>query len=123
MCGKRILIVEDEALVALFAEEVLLDAGFEVVGPHDRLEAAVKAATREYIHGATLDINLAGELVWPAAEALHLRGIPFLFVTGFGAKYEFPPFCASAPRLAKPIFRNAFLGAMAQLLSDSAELA
>ena len=84
LTGKRVLVVEDEMLIALLVEETLTDAGCIVVGPFARVPAALEAARAEDVDAAVLDINVAGEMVFPVAYALEERGIPFLFVTGYG---------------------------------------
>lgn len=84
LAGKRVLIVEDELLVAMLVEDMLADVGCVVVGPFARLPAALAAARVENVDVALLDVNIAGEMVFPVAHALEERGIPFLFVTGYG---------------------------------------
>ncbi len=84
LAGKRVLIVEDELLVAMLVEDMLADAGCVVVGPFARLPVAMAAARVEAVDVALLDVNVAGEMVFPVAHMLEGRGIPFLFVTGYG---------------------------------------
>lgn len=84
LAGKRVLVVEDEMLVAMLVEDMLADAGCVVVGPFARLSAALEAARVEAVDVALLDVDVAGEMVFPVAHALEERGIPFLFVTGYG---------------------------------------
>jgi DNA-binding response OmpR family regulator len=84
LAGKRVLVVEDELLVALLVEEMLVDAGCIVVGPFARIRDALAAARAEMVDLALLDVNVAGEKVFPVAHALEERGVPFLFVTGYG---------------------------------------
>ena len=83
--GLRILVVEDELLVALGMQEMLGEIGFDTLGPLPRLEDALRAAQTEAVDGAILDVNLRGHTVYPVAEALRARGIPFLFSTGYGS--------------------------------------
>jgi len=82
LTGARILIAEDEALVAMELAEGLSDAGAEVIGPLATLPATRRAATGESLDVAILDVDLRGEHVFPAAEILASRGVPFLFHTG-----------------------------------------
>jgi DNA-binding NtrC family response regulator len=84
LVGKRVLVVEDEMLVALLVEDVLSRAGCVVIGPFSRVPAALAAAKIETCDVALLDVNVANEKVFPVAYALEERGIPFLFVTGYG---------------------------------------
>ena len=83
--GLRILVVEDEAAISLLLEDMLLDFGCELVGPAARLSAALDIAARETIDLAILDVNVAGEPIYPVAEALAERGVPFVFSTGYGS--------------------------------------
>ena len=84
LAGKRVLLVEDEMLVALLVEDVLADVGCDIVGPFARVKEALAAAQSEAVDVALLDVNVANETVFPVAYALEERGIPFLFVTGYG---------------------------------------
>ena len=83
--GLRILVVEDEAAISLLLEDMLLDFGCEVIGPAARLSAALEAVARETVDLAILDVNVAGEPIYPVAEALAQRSIPFVFSTGYGS--------------------------------------
>lgn len=82
----RVLIVEDEMLVAMNIEDMLLDLGHEVAGLASRLEPALQLAREGDFDLAMLDVNLAGEQSFPVADLLIDRRIPFLFATGYGAK-------------------------------------
>jgi DNA-binding response OmpR family regulator len=97
--GVRVLLVEDEYLVASLIEEILEIAGCIVTGPIPRLAQALDAADRETCDAAVLDVNLAGERIYPVADILSRRSIPFVFVTGYGA---LPGEYANRPRLCKP---------------------
>lgn len=101
--GRRVLVVEDEALLALDLEDGLRDVGCDVVGPAGNLAKALELVEREGLDAAILDVNLAGERVTPVAEILARRGIPFVFATAyFGADDLYPPTVKDVPRLAKP---------------------
>ena len=82
--GLRVLIVEDEALIASLVEDFLLDLGCDVVGPAMHMTDAIQLAREAAIDGATLDVNIVGEKVYPVADILTERGIPFVFMTGYG---------------------------------------
>ena len=82
LSGRRVLVVEDEVLVANTLEAVLRHAGCEVLGPISSLDKAVAAARHEEIDVALLDLNLAGNKVYPVAEVLLKREIPFVLMTG-----------------------------------------
>src|SRR4051794_19380506 len=81
---RRVLLVEDEAAVSLLLEDYLLELGADSVEVASRLDRAVAAAERADVQFAIVDVNLAGEMSYPAARALFERGIPFLFATGYG---------------------------------------
>src|SRR4051794_31538857 len=83
--GLRILVVEDEAAISLLLEDMLLDFGCGVIGPTARLTAALDVVARETVDIAILDVNVAGEPIYPVAEALVERNIPFVFSTGYGS--------------------------------------
>ena len=100
----RALIVEDEPLVAELLEDMLRDAGYEVaacVGALDKALAALDTLTCDF---AILDINLRGNSTEPVAAQLRARGVPFLFVSGYGNTQLSQQFL-DAPLLAKP-FRD-----------------
>lgn len=80
----RILIVEDEMLVALNIEDMLIELGHEVAGIASRLEPALVLARDGRFDVAMLDVNLAGDRSFPIADLLIERNIPFLFATGYG---------------------------------------
>lgn len=103
----RILIVEDEMLVAMNIEDMLLDLGHEVAGIASRLAPAIALAAEASIDAAMLDVNLAGENSFPVAAVLAEREIPFLFATGYGRSGIEEPF-RDRPLLQKP-FRAADL--------------
>ena len=83
--GRTVLLVEDESLVSLLAEDVLTVAGFRVILAM-RLREGLEIAEREPLDFAVLDVNLGGGTdSFPIAEALRRRNIPFVFVTGYDA--------------------------------------
>jgi CheY-like chemotaxis protein len=85
LAGLRLLVVEDEALVAMLIEDILLDLDCVVIGPVGTLAQALALLHQEEIDGALLDVNLGGgERSYPVADALAARDVPFVFVTGYG---------------------------------------
>jgi len=84
LAGLRVLVVEDELLVAMLIEDTLADQKCVVVGPCASLRDALRAAATESVDFAILDVNLAGEKVYPVAELLDQRGIPFVLLSGYG---------------------------------------
>lgn len=81
--GKRILVVEDEALIAVMVEDMLAELGSVVVGPAAAIDDALALVQIEAIDAAVLDVNVRGERIDPVAHALFERGIPVLFATGY----------------------------------------
>ncbi len=88
----RILLVEDESLIAMMMKEILIDLGYQVIGPYARNDDALAAIQQEHIAGAMLDLNVNGEAVYPVADALASRHIPFILVTGYDLAKHRPPF-------------------------------
>ena len=110
----RILLVEDEMLVAMLLEDMLSEAGHTLVGPMARVEQAVAAVQQEAIDLAILDVNVGGEEVYPVAEALAAREIPFAFATGYGAHGLREPW-QDRPTLQKPFHRSDLFRMVAEL--------
>jgi DNA-binding response OmpR family regulator len=81
---RRVLVVEDEMMIAMLIEDMLADMGHEVVGVAPNLKSALVLAADGQFDVAILDINLAGERSFPVAHLLQARGVPFLFATGYG---------------------------------------
>ncbi|MBU8539834.1 response regulator [Falsiroseomonas tokyonensis] len=98
---RKVLVVEDEALVAMLVEDALLDAGFQVIGPAATVEEALQFLDGERPDAVVLDLNLAGETSTPVADLLASRGIPYVIATGYGAS-GLPPGHQHAMVLAKP---------------------
>jgi CheY-like chemotaxis protein len=103
--GLRVLLVEDENLVALLLEDMLAELGHTVVGPVARLDKALETVQLEAFDVAILDVNINGEESYPIAEALAARGIPFVFSTGYGKKSLPAPY-SERPALQKPFQRH-----------------
>jgi CheY-like chemotaxis protein len=107
---KRVLIIEDELLVTMLIEDMLVDLGFEPVGPARRSTEAVAMARDCDVAAAVLDVNLNGERSFEAADILAARGIPFVFATGYGESV-LPERFRAVPALQKP-FQQRELGRM-----------
>src|ERR1044072_7398657 len=103
--GKTILLVEDEFLLALQLEELLQSRGATVLGPFRKLGDAMQAAQREEFDFAILDVNLNGTMVYPLADDLLARGIPFLFLSGYSLA-NLPERFRAVTRLNKPCDRG-----------------
>jgi PAS domain S-box-containing protein len=103
--GNRVMIVEDEALVAMVVTESLTNLGCSVVGPFSRCSEAIAAIDANLIDAAILDVNLDGEMVYPLADLLTHRGVPFIFVTGYGIESIDRRF-THIPVIQKPVDRH-----------------
>jgi PAS domain S-box-containing protein len=103
--GQRIMIVEDEALVAMGLEEQLIDLGRSVVAISPTVDEAMKAIDQFAPDAAILDVNLCGELVYPVASRLMALGTPFVFITGYGRE-SIDQRYSMIPILEKPIDRS-----------------
>ncbi|MGO9699290.1 MAG: response regulator [Xanthobacteraceae bacterium] len=104
--GRRVLVVEDEALVAMMIQEFLTEHGHSVVGPIGRATEALVAAKETDYDAAILDINLGDGIAYPVADILSARGVPFVFITGYEADTVDDRF-SHVPVLQKPIERQA----------------
>ena len=114
--GARLLVVEDEPLVALEIEAELADAGAVVVGPVGTLEAAARLIEAEPLDAALLDANLAGKPVDALATALAARGVPFAFASGYGPS-GLPEGFRDRPLLGKPFGAEALVALVRGLLA------
>lgn len=100
--GLRVLIVEDEAMVSMLLEDILGELGCEFAGPAFNIAQGVDLArSEEKLDAAILDVNLAGVEIYPVAEVLAGRGVPFVFATGYGADGVAETW-RTRPRLQKP---------------------
>ncbi|WP_404338095.1 response regulator [Sphingomonas sp. MMS12-HWE2-04] len=99
LSGLRVLIVEDEPIVAMCLEDILETLGCAIVGPAGRLSDGLALAESAAIDAAILDINLGGERSTPIATVLQLRGVPFAFASGYGMA---PEGFDEAPLIEKP---------------------
>lgn len=105
LAGRKILLVEDEVLVAAIVEGTLMELGCITVGPVGDLRAALKVATAGKVDAAILDVSIRGGTVFPVAKALRARGIPIVLASGYG-DWAFPDELLDAPRLLKPFYRE-----------------
>lgn len=116
--GMRILVAEDEALIALELASILAGAGAEVVGPAMTVKDALARANQEALSGAILDVSLRRDSVTPVAQQLARRGIPFVFYTGQvdldAVKAEWP----ASVIISKPASQQMLIDALAQVLEQ-----
>lgn len=99
---KRILVVEDEALIAVEVAAMLEGAGFEVLGPVGSVDQALALIERSGCEAAVLDINLGSETAEPIARRLSRSGVPFMTISGY-SRDQLPRGFGSAPHFAKPL--------------------
>ncbi|HTI02481.1 MAG TPA: response regulator [Acidisoma sp.] len=113
LCGRRILVIEDDYLVALMVVDLLEDAGAEVVGPIGWLEEALSFIEDDLnrFDGAVLDVNLHGKKSYPLADALAKRAIHFTFATGYGSGVLDEPY-RRYPRCEKPFSQRLLVAAL-----------
>ena len=101
IAGRRVLVVEDEMLIAMMVEDVLRALGCQIVGPVASVDQALKLALEETFDAALLDVTIRGGKVYPVANVLLARGIPFVFASGYG-EWALPETLRDQPRLTKP---------------------
>ena len=122
LCGRRVLVVEDEPLIAMLLEEQLLEAGAEVVGPANSVGDALRLIEQTAFNGGlsagVLDVNLGGALVAPGADRLAALGVPFVFAAGYGAECD-KGLHTAAPVLAKPFVPHLLVVAIEGLTAAS----
>jgi CheY-like chemotaxis protein len=117
LTGTRLLLVEDETLVAMMAEDMLSDLGCVVVQVAGTVERGLSFANDPELalDAAVLDVNLGGEKAYPVAEALATKGVPFIFATGYGVAGVSARF-SHVPVLAKPYDQGALEAALTAAL-------
>src|ERR1700688_2424193 len=113
---RRVLVVEDEMMVAWLLEDLLAELGYAIVGPAASINQALAMIETEAIDVPVLDVNLNGEMSYPIADTLVSRGVPFVFVTGYNKDrmldgYRFFPI------LQKPFHRWEWRDMLAKLLT------
>ena len=116
LVGSRVLLVEDEAILAMSIEDMLRDLGCEVVGPALSLAEARALAEKEKIDAAVLDINMGEGFSYEVAEMLRARNVPFCFSTGYGSAGPEPRF-VDVPVLPKPYSQQSLAAVLDELLS------
>jgi len=121
LAGARILVVEDETLVAMLLEDMIGDLGGTIIGSASRLSRALEivAERANEIDLAVLDVNLGGEEAFPVADALAERGVPFAFSTGYG-NAGLPPAWRGRPTLQKPFTPEQVRAVLMQALRSKA---
>src|SRR5262245_22601490 len=113
--ARRVLILEDEAMIAGLIESILSAAGWSVVGPVATLERAFEAIDRGRLDAALLDVRINGHDAYAVADVLMGRGIPFIFVSGFTRK-QMPPGYRNCAYIAKPFTPDAILARLEEVV-------
>jgi CheY-like chemotaxis protein len=113
--GRRVLIVEDEAVIAGLIETILSEAGYSIVGPVATLEGALATIERQRLDAALLDIRINGHDAYAVADVLMKRRIPFIFVSGFTRK-QMPPGYRHCAYIAKPFMPDAILALLEEVV-------
>jgi len=116
--ARRVLVVEDEIMIRMLLEDMLDDLGFKVALSAGRLDEAIAHARDGAFDVAILDVNLDGDLVFPVADVLAARGLPFAFSTGYGDG-GMPDTYRDRPTLQKPFQLAGLEKALAELLSTA----
>jgi CheY-like chemotaxis protein len=111
---RRVLVVEDEILIGMLLEDMLGDLGYTVAATAARVDEGVKLAREVEVDFAILDVNLNGQDVYPVAEVLANRGIPFVFATGYG-EHGLPAAYQHRPTLQKPFQQDTLEQKLADL--------
>ena len=112
------LIVEDEVLLALSIEDMLIELGYSVAGTATRIDKALSLAAESEFDLAVLDINLAGAHTFPVAGILRSRGIPFIFMSGYGTD-GLPDAFVGSHLLTKPFSLKELEQKLIKALSES----
>ena len=113
---KKVLIVEDEALIAMLFEDILEDTACHIVGPAMNVRQAMDLAGTAEIDIAVLDVNLNGEPSFPVAALLQSRGVPLVFSSGYGSQ-GLPPEWQDRPTLPKPFTSDEVIDTLARLVA------
>jgi two-component SAPR family response regulator len=120
LAGLRILIVEDEFLLAMELEALLQQRGCMILGPVSSVGHALGMLDGEQPDVALLDVNLKGERATPVAAALQARGVPFVLITGYSGPQLSEPELRNAPRIDKPVNCRLLKRAVETALSGNA---
>ncbi len=115
--GMKILVVEDDFIVAFDMQSMLEEEGAQVLGPASSVREAQALLAAQTPQAAVLDVNLNGEYVFPLVELLRAKGVPFLFATAYADDDRlFPESTRQVPKLAKPVLPAVLLTQLQKLL-------
>ena len=113
---KSVLVVEDEYLIRMLLEDMLVDLGYGVVAAVGTIAEARELATSGEFNAAILDVNLDGQEIFPVADILAERSLPFVFVTGYGER-SLPDRYRNRPALQKPFQAEQLSATLAGLMT------
>jgi CheY-like chemotaxis protein len=116
---RRILVVEDEMMIRMLLEDMLTDLGYTIVAACASVDEALACATQAELDAAILDVNVGGTPVYPVADALAARGVPFMFSTGYGERGVADTY-RNHPTLQKPFQMEGLERALKGLLDGAA---
>jgi two-component system, chemotaxis family, sensor kinase Cph1 len=119
LTGVRVLVVEDDGLIAVDVSDRLAQAGAIVVGPYARLGDGLKAAVDENFDVALLDVNLDGKPSWPIANLIRDNNIPVVFATGYSDNFTRPALSGAVPSVSKPYDTNELLNLLREVVGVS----
>jgi CheY-like chemotaxis protein len=114
----RVLVVEDEYLIRMLLEDMLADLGYAVAAAVGSMDEASEHAANGAFSAAILDVNLDGREIFPVADMLSERGLPFVFVTGYGER-TLPERYRNHPTLQKPFQADQLGVALSRLLATA----
>lgn len=118
--GRRVLIVEDELLVAMELESLLEEQGCLVLGPASSVRAALEAVAADGPDAVLLDLNLHGERSTPIAEMLAARGIPYVIASGYEVQGFPESVIRNAPSIRKPVDHHRLIRLLGDVLEQHA---
>jgi CheY-like chemotaxis protein len=122
LIGHRVLVVEDDYLIAMLVTEWLEAAGADVVGPAPTVEKALALIETDVVDAAILDVNLGyGRTVYPVADKLSAIGVPYMFATG-DVMMTIADAYKHQPRVEKPFSETAFIRALKKLTTSPSQL-
>ncbi|WP_166144528.1 response regulator [Methylosinus sp. RM1] len=120
--GRRVLVVEDEPLIALALEEMLAEHGYRVVASAQTVAVALRHVAETQFDVALLDLRIGAESVEPVADRLDAMGAAFVFATGYG-RSALPPAHSARPIVEKPFRTEALIAALAAAARRAAQKA
>ena len=118
LSNRKVLVVEDEMMIAMLIEDMLDEFGCKLVGPATNVPRALELIGKEQVEVAVLDLNLDGKDTYAIADALRQKNVPFIFATGYGSTGMRPEY-GDRPVLQKPFQAKDLETALAEALAGS----